>query len=223
MSAVVAILTRSPHDPRLKSRLAPVIPDDNARRDLALAFFDDLVDRVRALRGVTLRVAVTAPVEGLRITRPWIPGVEILMQRGVTIGEREANILTDLAAAGFNHIILLAANVPDLPPDRLAQALATLMENANACVIGPSSGGGYHLIGVNVRDSRVPDICTNVRWGSPHELEDTTAAAKLAGCDVKMLDEWHEVEAPEDLAALKVRLTHAPDAAPKTSTQIKGY
>ena len=70
MSAVIVILTRSPSDPRLKARIAPVVPDSHQRLDLVLAFLDDLVERVGAVEGAALKVAVTPPLEGLRLVRP---------------------------------------------------------------------------------------------------------------------------------------------------------
>ena len=81
MPVAVAILTRSPADPRLKQRLAPVLAEAEARREVALAFLDDLVERVSALPDVTLKVAVTLPVEGLRMMRPSIAWNSLLPQR----------------------------------------------------------------------------------------------------------------------------------------------
>ena len=121
MSAVIVILTRSPSDPRLKARIAPVVPDSHQRLDLELAFLDDLVERVGAVEGAALKVAVTPPLEGLRLVRPWIRWDQLLLQRGATFGDRLRNVFVDLDAAGFTRIILLGADVPDLPAAALEE------------------------------------------------------------------------------------------------------
>src|ERR1039458_1326546 len=101
MSTAIAILTRSPVDPRLKARLSGVLPDDGARRELALAFLDDEIAQCRAVSDVALRIAVTPPVEGMRMSRPSLGGALILPQRGMASAERQMHVLEDLERAGF--------------------------------------------------------------------------------------------------------------------------
>jgi rSAM/selenodomain-associated transferase 1 len=221
VSAAIAILTRSPADPRLKERLKPVIADATARREVALAFLDDLVARVTAMPAVTLKVAVTPPVEGLRMSRPSILWNQLLPQRGASFGERLQHVIVDLAAAGFTQVILLGADVPDLPPACLEEAVRVLQEQPQSVVIGPSGDGSYYLLGLSVRAHRVPDLLSAVRWGTPHMLEDTEAAAEAQGLPVHRVPSWHDVDAPEDLTALIDRLRQNPAAAPHTAEALR--
>src|ERR1700731_2255283 len=101
MVSALTILTRSPSDPRTKTRLSARIPSDAGRRELVLAFLADLIGRGDGLPGVAVRLAVTAPVEGLRFARPSLPGDSLLAQRGATLEERLRHVLEDLAARGF--------------------------------------------------------------------------------------------------------------------------
>lgn len=214
MSPVIAILIRSPSDPRLKARIAPVVPDSNQRLDLVLAFLDDLVARVAAVDGVTLKVAVTPPLEGLRLARPWIRWNQLLLQRGTTFGDRLRNVITDLAAAGFTRIILLGADVPDLPPSALDDAVR-LTADPGVVVTGPSDDGSFYLLGLTVQD-HVPELFAEVRWGTPHMRTDLEAAAVAQGRTVSHTINWPDVDTPEDVLALAVRLKAAPATAAHT-------
>lgn len=221
MAVAIAILTRSPADPRLKERLKPVIADADTRREVALAFLDDLIARVAAMPAVALKVAVTPPVEGMRMDRPSILWNQLLPQRGASLGERLQHVIADLAAAGFTRVILLGADVPDVPPACLEEAVRVLQEQPQAVVIGPSGDGSYYLLGMSVRGHRVPDLLSAVRWGTPYMLEDTEAAAHGQGLPVHRVASWHDVDAPEDLAALVERLRQNPDAAPHTVAALR--
>lgn len=220
MSAVIAILIRSPSDPRLKARIASLVPDNNQRLDLVLAFLDDVIARVAAVEGVALKVAVTPPLEGLRLARPWIRGDQLLLQRGTTFGERLRHMCTDLAKAGFTRIILLGADVPDLPPSALDDAVR-LTADPGVVVTGPSGDGSFYLLGLTVQHHVVPELFADVRWGTPHMLDDLEAAAVNQGLRVERTTNWPDIDAPEDVLALADRLKSAPDAASHTSAMLR--
>jgi glycosyltransferase A (GT-A) superfamily protein (DUF2064 family) len=221
MSAVIAILTRSPSDPRLKARLAPVVPDSQQRLDLVLAFLDDLVERVGAIDGLALKVAVTPPLEGLRLARPWIRWDQLLLQRGSTFGERLRHVFEDLATAGFTQIILLGADVPDLPRAALDDAVARLTSDPHGVVTGPSGDGSFYLLGLTVHNHVVPELFAQARWATPHMLEDVEAAAVTHGLTVSRTMDWHDVDTPEDVRALADRVRSAPETAKATAERLR--
>ena len=221
MPVAVAILSRSPADPRLKQRLAPVLVDAEARRDVALAFLDDLVARVACIPAATLKVAVTPPVEGLRMTRPSILWSTLLTQRGLSLGDRLQHVIDDLVAAGFSQVLLLGNDVPDVPVSCLEEAVRILQAQPNAVVTGPSGDGSYYLLGVSARSGRVPTLLSTVRWGTPDMLGDTEAAALDQGLTVHRVAPWDDIDTPEDLAALVDRLRTNPAAAPHTAEALR--
>ena len=221
MSAVIVILTRSPSDPRLKARIAPVVPDSHQRLDLVLAFLDDLVERVGAVEGAALKVAVTPPLEGLRLVRPWIRWDQLLLQRGATFGDRLRNVFVDLDAAGFTRIILLGADVPDLPAAALEDAVRRLAADPHPVVTGPSGDGSFYLLGLTVHNHVVPELFDKARWGTPHMLEDVEAAAVAHGLTVGRTMDWHDVDTPEDVRELADRVRSAPTTAKATAEMLR--
>ncbi len=223
MSAVVALLTRSPSDPRLKARMAPVVPEYEQRRELVLAFIDDLLSRLSSIDGLQLKVAVTAPIEGFRIARPCVPYHQLLAQRGDPFRDRLKHAFDDLARDGFRQIILLGSDVPDVPLAHVEHARRLLVEHPSRVVTGPSPDGSFYLVGMNAHDHRVPDIGANVRWGSVHMLDDLEAGARAAGCEVTRVDDWPDVDTAEDVQALITRLTPQVDVAPHTAEVLRRY
>jgi hypothetical protein len=137
------------------------------------------------------------------------------------MGERELHVLEDLARSGFDRLVLLGSDVPDLPREHLEQALAALAADPANVAIGPLDDGSYYLLGISAKGATVPDVFSQVRFGSPYALDDTRAAAARAGLHVVDLPIWHDVDAPEDLTALADRLRYAPDTAPHTAALLK--
>jgi glycosyltransferase A (GT-A) superfamily protein (DUF2064 family) len=221
MPSALVIMTRSTSDPRIKERLAPSVPTVDARRDLALAFIDDLSVRARAMPGIRLRLAVTPPVEGLRVDRPTVPADTFLVQRGMSLGERQFHVFEDLAASGFRRVVMIGSSMPDLSQDILARAFAVLGEHPSNVVVGPSDSGACYLIGASVARGAVPDLFTSVRWDSPYALDDLAYVCGRAGKRLERLDVWNAVVAPSDLEQLATRLRFAPETAPHTADALR--
>ena len=221
MAVAVVILTRSSADPRMKARLSPVLTKLDDRREVALAFLDDLMARVTALPDVFLKVAVTPPIEGIRMSRPSILWNQLLPQRGATFGDRLQHCIDDLAAAGFAQIVLMGADVPDLPSDCIAEALGVIRGQTSSVVTGPSGDGSFYLFGLTVQSGRVPQLFENVRWGTPDMLSDVESNARAQGLTVHRVANWRDVDTPDDLSALVERLQADPTAAPATASVLR--
>lgn len=221
MASAIGIMTRSPSDPRIKARLIPRIHSETSRCELALAFLDDLIDRCRALPDVLVRVAITPPVEGLRLHRPQLTPDMLLPQRGSSLAERQLHAFEDLAAKGFADVVLIGSDVPDLPAAHLEQAMALVGEAASNVVLGPADDGGCYLCGLQVSPGAVPDVFSAVRWESPHAQDDLMQTCERSGRKVKWLPAWNDVDAPADLNQLIDRLRYTPESAPHTSAVLR--
>jgi glycosyltransferase A (GT-A) superfamily protein (DUF2064 family) len=67
----------------------------------------------------------------------------------------------------------------------------------------------------------VPDLFTGVRWGTPHMLADLESTAVAQGLQVTRTADWPDVDTPEDVLSLAVRLKFAPDTAAHTSEVLR--
>ena len=71
--------------------------------------------------------------------------LRFLPQQGADLGERMKNSFTDAFTKGFQKVILMGSDSPDLPEAYIKQAFTTLQTKDAA--LGPTVDGGYYLIG----------------------------------------------------------------------------
>ena len=67
-------------------------------------------------------------------------------QSGDTLGDRMRGAFTDVFKGGAQRAVIIGTDVPELEMPRLRDAFAFLEEVE--VVIGPSTDGGYYLLGV---------------------------------------------------------------------------
>ena len=171
-----------------------------------------------ALRGLPggHRGESAAPCRTSPGASPYAPGAEadgfaplgidrtlLLPQRGDDLGARERNLFEDLFAAGFTRVVLIGSDLPTLPAEHVADALARL--RPGTVTLGPAADGGYYLIGLTAPDSgdAVPDLFTGVRWGTSSAFEDTVRAAARSGIAVERIAGWYDVDDADDMERLR--------------------
>lgn len=222
--AVVAIMARAPDGARApKSRLRHAVPEESDRRRLYAAFLADTLAACRALPDAAVRIA-WAPDGGTDgFARLGIDQADLLAQRGDDLGARERHLFEDLFAAGFARVVLVGSDLPTLPAAHLAEALARL--KPAAVTLGPAADGGYYLIGLQAPEAgaAVPDLFTDVRWGSPAAFDDTVRAAARAGMGVERLPAWYDVDDEDGLARLRADVGPAREErrAPATARALE--
>ncbi|MBE9528955.1 MAG: glycosyltransferase [Proteobacteria bacterium] len=147
-------------------------------------------------------------------------GVEIIEQHGDGLGERIANLFIFLFEAGFTSVVVIGSDSPDLPMERIETAVALLSsseQKSQQVVVGPAVDGGYYLIGMNGGvtgglDEPQRELFKEIPWSTSEVLETTLKRAASAALEVTLIDEWHDIDTPEDLILLKEN-RDAPESA----------
>jgi len=133
-----------------------------------------------------------------RIAR--VAGVELVVartQQGATFGERLERAYRD-AATSFDEIAVVPIDVPQLSARDVVRAFALLANHE--LVLGPSDDGGVYLIAGR---AAAAERFANVRWLTPHVLEDFGDAALLDRLvDVDGVDDVRRIAAFVPLALL---------------------
>ena len=202
--AAVVVMARSPAAARApKSRLRQAVPAEADRRRLYAAFLADTVAIRSALPDVAWRVACAPGAEADGFAPLGIDGTLLLPQRGDDLGAREHNLFEDLFAAGFTRVVLIGSDLPTLPAEHVADALARL--RPGTVTLGPAADGGYYLIGLTAPDpgDAVPDLFTGVRWGTSSAFEDTVRAAARSGIAVERIAGWYDVDDADGMERLR--------------------
>ena len=125
------------------------------------------------------------------------PGVDVVAQRGGTLGERLVHLFEDTFRLGYESVLIVGSDLPDLPHAVLARAHAALAGAGDRVVLGPATDGGYYLVGLRRMH---PELFAGVDWGTSRVMEQTTATAARIGLPVERLLEWSDVDDLQDLA-----------------------
>lgn len=121
----------------------------------------------------------------------------LLDQGAGDLGERLARIWRRVRGP----VAFFGGDAPDVPRDALAAIPAALSQCDLA--IGPTHDGGYWTLAAR---SRRPEVVSQIDWGGPNVYDQTRQRARDGGLSVLALPTWHDVDRPEDLAALRRRL-----------------
>jgi len=122
------------------------------------------------------------------------PDMELVSQRGTSLGERLDHLLTNALANGSRRAVVMDSDSPTLPAAYIAQAFEQLSDAD--VVLGPTRDGGYYLIGLNQPQ---PHLLRQVQMSTPQVLSDTLALAESTGLTVSLLPVWYDVDTIADL------------------------
>lgn len=105
-------------------------------------------------------------------------------------GEIGTRMRRALAAMPPGPAVLIGGDIPDVAPVHIEAAFRAL--GTHDCAFGPARDGGYWLVGLR-RSPFSPDVFSNIRWSSPHTLDDTIAGLP-AGCRHTLVDMLDDVD-----------------------------
>ena len=126
--------------------------------------------------------------------RRWLgPGVSFQPQSQGNLGERMRTAFQDASRQGFHRVVLIGSDIPKLTTNHLKKAFETMDEHN--LVLGPSTDGGYWLVGMN----GAYDIFDGIDWGTEKVLRQTIGRAKTFGLKPLLLDPLDDMDTLEDL------------------------
>ncbi|MEE9913147.1 MAG: TIGR04282 family arsenosugar biosynthesis glycosyltransferase [Deltaproteobacteria bacterium] len=195
-SAFILFL-KYPERGKVKTRLADVLGDDLAC-ELYTFFLEDLAAVVREVKAEPM-IVYSGPAGAVFSD---FPGVACIRQRGSDIGERMYFAFQDVFARGFERCVLMGSDIPDLPSAFVNDALAKL-DSADV-VLGPSTDGGYYLVGCN-RDSLRRTFFSHIPWSTAGVFSETRRRIMEAGLISAELPEWSDIDDPDDLQQYLMR------------------
>ena len=126
------------------------------------------------------------------------------------LGVRMREALVQELDAGASATVLIGTDIPSLPVHHITQAF-DLLRTVDV-VLGPSTDGGYYLVGVS---KSTPEIFEDVEWSTPGVLAQTINRIQRAGNSLGLVPPWFDVDTPEELDLV---LAHA--RAAKLATGI---
>jgi len=201
----LAVMAKAPRPGRVKTRLAPPLTLEESAA-INVCFLRDTTENIAAVAAVGGAAGVISytPVgEEALFDGLLPPDFALLPQRGDGFGERLFASAQDLLACGFGSVCLIDSDSPTVPAAAFEQAVAALQQPGDRIVLGPSSDGGYYLIGMKRAHA---GVFAGITWSTAAVFAETVEAAEKAGIEVVMLPLWYDVDDAQTLEMLKDEL-----------------
>jgi len=196
----VLVFVKYPTPGQVKTRLAEELGDERTA-ELYKRF---VIDILETLGGLDVRLKILfSPPDTENNFRLWL-GDEYTYaaQDGEDLGQRMKNAMGDALGDGFNKALIVGSDSPDVPGDYVEEAFSSL-DDSDA-VIGPTSDGGYYLIGFS-KESFLPEAFEDIDWSTSKVLKQTVDKLEMHGRKVHLLQQWYDVDTLADLEALTRR------------------
>ena len=126
-----------------------------------------------------------------------VKGFKKFIQKGDTLGEKMNNAFKKGFELGYQKIIILGSDLPDLNSDLIKNAFFKL--TPNDYVIGPSEDGGYYLLGMKKLNNA---LFKNKKWSTNSVFIDTLKDIK--DCKIGLLPKLNDIDTFEDLKKSKL-------------------
>jgi rSAM/selenodomain-associated transferase 1 len=193
----IAVMAKASDPGRAKTRLVPPLSYDEAAA-LNTAFLRDVADNVLL---AAHHAAPNASIAAYAAYGP--PGSEDFFLRhfGGSIGLIPAwlpnfgdclyHTISEIFVRGHAAAVVLNADSPTLPTALLNETAEMLAQPGDRAVLGPSSDGGYYLLGLKVPHRHMFD---NISWSTERVAEQTVDRAREIKLDVHLLPEWYDVD-----------------------------
>jgi rSAM/selenodomain-associated transferase 1 len=213
----VAVMTKVPGMTVVKSRLHETLGAEQAT-ELYRCFLLDRLDALATLRDISGAVAFTPP-EAEALMRTLAPSALTLVpQRGVDLGERLSNILTDLLDRGHAGAIAVDSDSPTLPMAYVAEAAKLLSAARCDVVLGPCEDGGYYLVGLRCPQ---PALFEGIPWSTDAVFAMTLDKAHAQGLSVHVLPHWFDIDTEADLQRLHADMTASSHGPQRTYSFVR--
>lgn len=195
----LAVMAKAPIPGMVKTRLVPPLTQEQAA-ELYHALLSDQLEQLNSLEAVDLYVAFT-PTDAMPLIASIAPaGYRCFAQRGGDLGERMNEVFAELWQRGHRNLILIGSDLPPVPLNTFHEGFAQLSSGEKRVVLGPSSDGGYYLVGMS---QPVPQIFSGMTWSHDQVLAETVQRLTRLGMDFTLLPQWFDVDEVGDIASLR--------------------
>jgi rSAM/selenodomain-associated transferase 1 len=208
-------MAKAPRAGHVKTRLTPRY-DDRSVTELYVCLLEDTLARARAVSGI--RVVVVCPPEDIEPLTALLPAVSVAAQQGTGLSAGLRWVFTHFPEQGYDRVVALDSDSPHLPSGAIESAFALL--NLHDIVIGPTTDGGYYLVGAK---ASLPDLFRPDTLSTGAALDALQDGARELGLVPALLDECYDIDVPGDVERLHADLSKWPERAPRTARLLREW
>ncbi len=191
------LFLKYPEKGKVKTRLALNLGKDFAY-DIYQCFVRDTVEKLMPLPA-DLHLCLTPPHRAEDLCQWLGMDISIFSQQGDGLGTRMKNAFHRVFQQGYERVLLMGCDMPDLPVSILKLGFEALTTAPST--IGPTRDGGYYAIGFN-RESFREAPFQDIPWSTAEVFRLTMKVFQQEQLRVFTLPMWQDVDRPEDLDAL---------------------
>ncbi len=215
-ASALIVFFKWPEAGSVKTRLTPPLTSSDAAR-LYAAFVKDTFAKVTALPDVQIFGYVAGTLgtsQPLETDLKALP-LTLRMQHGNNLGERMSNAFQEVFSDGFQRVVIIGTDSPDLPLSYISTAFDTLHLPQDTLCLGATDDGGYYLLGMN---RFFPEVFQHVPYSSAETYRATLKQIASLPARLFTLRRWYDIDTLDDLSRLALSL-HAKDL-PHTASAL---
>lgn len=120
-------------------------------------------------------------------------------QKGIGFGNRFSNAIQEVFDRGYQHVICLGNDTPQLSVDQIHDSVSCLQKGV--AVNGPSLDGGFYLMGIS-KSQFDKEHFENLPWQTSDLASAYLRFLDASGVDFKILKHLADLDSTEDLHRL---------------------
>lgn len=195
MNKALILFTRVPIPGATKTRLMPFLTGEECAQ-IHSCFVKDIYEKAKNVQA-DIFVFYTPKDEKHLLKQLLGEDAIYLPQHGTDLGEKMKNAIGVTLRLGYEKVILIGTDIPQIHPETLNNAFDNLDEKD--IVIHPTFDGGYYLIGMKKEYDSIWKI---ERYGTNTVIYDTLQHMKAEKLSTSVGQMYYDVDDKEDLLHL---------------------
>ena len=150
------------------------------------------------------------------------PAIGLIDACLANFGDCLLHTIEEILARGHQSAVVLNSDSPTLPTALLVETAEMLARPGERAVLGPSSDGGYYLLGIKTAHRR---LFEDIAWSTEHVAKQTLERAHEIKLDIHALPVWYDVDDIEGLRRLRGEVRQPRPAkrrACRATTELSG-
>lgn len=190
----ILVFIKAPSPGQVKTRLGKFIGNREAAQ-LYQYFVEDILTTIDAL-GVDSLIFFT-PTDSLSMLQSWLGFHRTYIpQQGDSLGDRMAHAFRASFDLGYQQVLIVGSDSPDLPNSYLLEGLEAL-QKGNA-IVGPSEDGGYYTLGFTPI-TFCSEVFQDMPWSTSQVYPLTLEKLKHNALSIQILPTWSDIDTLDDL------------------------
>ncbi len=194
MKKALIIFVRKPELGKVKTRLAATMGDEKA-----FAVYLELLEHTHHISTAVKADKFVFYFDEIEKIDMWSEEDFVKRQQSHgDLGEKMHNAFSILFEEGYNQVVIIGSDCPELTTQIIEEAFEMLQQND--AVLGPANDGGYYLLGLKKVHA---ELFSNIEWSTEKVLTQTLAACSFAGLSFGMLPKLIDIDTEEDLNSVQ--------------------